>query len=651
MPTWSRLWRPLTLAEAQAIVCIAKLVWVEARQPMNFRPIPLDAAVPIDLANEASFHLGATEVRPSLLELERGGRAAALERRVMQVLTVLARRPGAVTSRDELVAVCWDGRFVSDDAINRTVAKLRRAAETDAGGDFFIETVPRVGYRLVLNGAPASGIAAAASASWMRRRSRLWWGLGGVPAALLVAALATWMLRTPEAKSLQLASIARLGSNVPAALPATMLEDLRAALGEDNAVLVKAGGADLVLRGSVQHAGDKLRYVVRLEAARDGTMVWSSSRDWPAGGRFTPRQVAVETSQIIRCGLRGAAEYRPGLPTHGLGLLLQQCEARVVIMPRTWERVLTLNRRIVAETPDFARGWSGVAYAALKMVDGTPERPGDNALRGEADSAAAHALRLDDRSAEALTVQAFRLPPAKMVEREALLRRAVGGRLSDCGCEILNYAGFLDRVGRSREANVWFRRAYESQPLFLEEIVAGAVSDTMVGEGERGAQTMARAADIYGDHPFFLLDRAFVESRVGRWDASVDYVNRFSPPAWRPALLAAIEAARSKDPARRAAARPGMLALARQSPGNLSLLPLLIEVGADEAAVEQLRVVTARTHGSVLVVFFPRAQPLIRTPGIEQMIAASVLPDYWGKSHTRPDVCGEPAPPKFCATI
>ena len=114
---------------------------------MNFRPIPLDAAIPIDLANEASFHLGATEVRPSLLEVERGGRAATLERRVMQVLTVLARRPGAVTSRDELVAVCWDGRFVSDDAINRTVAKLRRAAETDAGGDFFIETVPRVGDR------------------------------------------------------------------------------------------------------------------------------------------------------------------------------------------------------------------------------------------------------------------------------------------------------------------------------------------------------------------------------------------------------------------------------------------------------------------------------------------------------------------------
>ena len=65
----------------------------------------------------------------------------------MQVLVALVRRPGEVVSRDELIATCWSGRIVSDDAINRCIAKARRLGT--AYNAFVIETVARVGYRLV----------------------------------------------------------------------------------------------------------------------------------------------------------------------------------------------------------------------------------------------------------------------------------------------------------------------------------------------------------------------------------------------------------------------------------------------------------------------------------------------------------------------
>src|SRR5689334_17798833 len=105
--------------------------------------MPMNAADgPVDLANEPDFRLGGLEVRPSLREVG----SEILEPRVMQVLVVLASRRGQVVSRDQLIATCWAGRVVGDDAINRCIARLRRLAETHGG--FAVETITRVGYRL-----------------------------------------------------------------------------------------------------------------------------------------------------------------------------------------------------------------------------------------------------------------------------------------------------------------------------------------------------------------------------------------------------------------------------------------------------------------------------------------------------------------------
>ena len=124
---------------------------------MNDQPSPPT----IDLAREPVFRLGATEVRPATLELVRDGKAATVEPKVMQVLVLLARRPGEVTSRDEIVTACWAGRFVSEDSIHRTIFKLRKAGEELAGGDFVVETIPRVGYRLALASPAAAATVAA----------------------------------------------------------------------------------------------------------------------------------------------------------------------------------------------------------------------------------------------------------------------------------------------------------------------------------------------------------------------------------------------------------------------------------------------------------------------------------------------------------
>src|SRR5476651_1430666 len=105
-------------------------------------------SAPIDLARAADLRLGSALVRPSLSEVALASQTIRLQPRVMQVLVALARADGEVVSRDELLASCWGGLAIGDDAINRCIGRLRRLSEEEAPGAFTIGTLPRMGYRL-----------------------------------------------------------------------------------------------------------------------------------------------------------------------------------------------------------------------------------------------------------------------------------------------------------------------------------------------------------------------------------------------------------------------------------------------------------------------------------------------------------------------
>jgi DNA-binding winged helix-turn-helix (wHTH) protein/Tfp pilus assembly protein PilF len=77
-----------------------------------------------------------------------------LEPRVMRVLVALGEAHQAVLSRDDLIELCWDGQIVSDHAINRAISVLRHTIEDLSGGSVRLETIARVGFRLVAEAAP-----------------------------------------------------------------------------------------------------------------------------------------------------------------------------------------------------------------------------------------------------------------------------------------------------------------------------------------------------------------------------------------------------------------------------------------------------------------------------------------------------------------
>ncbi|HEY3777072.1 MAG TPA: winged helix-turn-helix domain-containing protein [Rhizomicrobium sp.] len=171
---------------------------------MNVRPTLLKPVGPASLAEEEDFQLGSLWVRPSLREVDAGGLRESPEPRVMQVLVALARANGTVLSRDELIRQCWGGRIVGEDAINRCVSKVRQLSELGGGKAFEIETIPRVGYRLLQrqrDTAVARPIPAASPVMSSNRRSWRRMGLtvaGIAIVAGLVAALYSYLRREPE---------------------------------------------------------------------------------------------------------------------------------------------------------------------------------------------------------------------------------------------------------------------------------------------------------------------------------------------------------------------------------------------------------------------------------------------------------------------
>ena len=107
------------------------------------------AANRLKIAQEADFTLGGLRIAPSAGRAFAGGDEHHVEAQTMAVLIRLVRADGATVSRDDLVEACWQGRIVSDDAIARAIAKVRAIARLTSPEAFNLETVPKVGYRLV----------------------------------------------------------------------------------------------------------------------------------------------------------------------------------------------------------------------------------------------------------------------------------------------------------------------------------------------------------------------------------------------------------------------------------------------------------------------------------------------------------------------
>jgi DNA-binding winged helix-turn-helix (wHTH) protein len=124
-------------------------------EPAEEFPGPAQRIGRIVLAHQPDSSFGPLTIQPGLRRIaHEDGREQIVEPRVMQVMIALLRSGSAILSRQDLIDCCWSGRIVGDDAINRVISRLRRLSRGLGDGIFAIETINKVGYRLVEDGAP-----------------------------------------------------------------------------------------------------------------------------------------------------------------------------------------------------------------------------------------------------------------------------------------------------------------------------------------------------------------------------------------------------------------------------------------------------------------------------------------------------------------
>ncbi|MGZ8282144.1 MAG: winged helix-turn-helix domain-containing protein [Allosphingosinicella sp.] len=277
---------------------------------------------PVILAHRPAFRLGATEVRPGTREIVGPGGGEIVEPRVMQVLVALAGADGGILSRDDLIQACWDGRIVSENAIDRVISRIRRLAETVANGSFRIETITKVGYRLLhdetssASPRPASAEipARVGKSPAIGRRSLIWGG-----ATLMLGGAGVWL------------GLREFQPDVPQ--PAVVLyergvESLRRGWAEDMANAISA------LREAVTIAPDyadawgmlALAYQLSLE--------------------FAPPETAGAVSERGRSAARRALELDPA-NANALA-----AEALAVPIFRNWAASETALRRVLGRDPE-----------------------------------------------------------------------------------------------------------------------------------------------------------------------------------------------------------------------------------------------------------------------------------------------------------
>ncbi|MEJ2604955.1 MAG: tetratricopeptide repeat protein [Gammaproteobacteria bacterium] len=149
---------------------------------------------------EADFRIGDWIVRPQRDCLERGKAVVHIAPKAMGVLCCLARADGEVVARQVLFDSVWRDSIVTDDALTQRIVELRKAFGDSARQPSVIETIPKVGFRLIAPVSPLSPPGTGPHATHVGRSPPAL----GRPSALLAALLALgvsaggiWLIREP----------------------------------------------------------------------------------------------------------------------------------------------------------------------------------------------------------------------------------------------------------------------------------------------------------------------------------------------------------------------------------------------------------------------------------------------------------------------
>jgi len=96
-----------------------------------------------------SYEIGPFRLDTGAEILYRGTEPVAVGQRAVALLGVLVTHAGTPVAKEALIEAAWPGLAVEESNLTVQIAALRRVFAEEPGGERWIETLPRRGYRFV----------------------------------------------------------------------------------------------------------------------------------------------------------------------------------------------------------------------------------------------------------------------------------------------------------------------------------------------------------------------------------------------------------------------------------------------------------------------------------------------------------------------
>jgi TolB-like protein/Tfp pilus assembly protein PilF len=455
--------------------------------------------------------------------LFRGSDALPLGRRAVALLRVLLERAGTPVSKDALIEAAWPGLAVEDSNLTVQIAALRRVLGEEPGGERWIETLSRRGYRFI---GP----------------------LQARPVAEKVAALPTGAARGPEPGDRP--SIAVLPFTNMSGDPEQdyfadgMVEEIitglsrikwLAVISRNSSFIYKNKPVDVkevadklgvryLLEGGIRKSGQRLRITAQLVDATTGAHLWADQYDRVADDVFAMQDEitmcvvgAIEPS-LRKAELERIKRQRPTSFT-AYDLLLRSQQSVFAGMPSEAAKAIPLLDKALKLDPDYS-----AAHAYLSWC--YHARFGRGGLREQDRLAAIHharaAVRLGSDDATALAIAALVLAYDAHDTATAIkvFDRALD--LSSCNIFALCWnAAILAWTGKSDLAIERAQRALRLGPCDSLIWRAHHALSIAYFHGRRYADAAEAAQNVVDANPVYSLPRAILAAalvRLGRQD-------------------------------------------------------------------------------------------------------------------------------------
>jgi len=401
-------------------------------------------------------------------------------------------------------------------------------------------------------------------------------------------------------------------------------------------------GVEAILEGSVRRAGEHVRITAQLVDSRTGYHLWSETYDREMQDIFAVQDeisgeiVKALKGKLAPVGPEGEAIAQHAPPTDSVEAYQVYLQARHQWKRRGAEpvrRSIELFEQAIAQDPDFARAWAGLAAAHVVLAGYTGEDA--SGPQEKAADAARQALARDPNLAEAHAVL------AQIQVNEQDWTGAEGGFFFATSLDPNDstshhwYSGLLMRAGRLTDALEEARKAYELDPaspvinLNLAEVYIALGYDEQAQRYARAAQDLGTAAEVDESVGFLLAWRAGDMERfaaLGR--------KSLAGAGWPPALMDLALA----------------VAEGRAAPAELQAgfeehdLPQSVRtsvwtfVGDEERAMEALLASAEDPEAEFNIVWLPEGRDLRQHPRFGEFARKVGLVAYW-KQYGMPDDC------------